>query len=276
MAQIFSPINFLATSLQKQKKEMVLTGDTALPKYSHWSLHSFEVIPKRLRNSVPSLCLGGAVAIACIVAWKRTKSITYKPTSQPAIKDKPKPKVVKQLKPKTSHKSFVLPPQGFYWRTVTPLKTMFLVPDGWYYKQFNIQGQFSFTIARENVEVTGVYTTGFCLKYFVASIVPEKQKAIIKRIIDDSCLGAFVEKQPETVKEGFQYEWRTRHEVDKFTFVKHSVLLCFQNGDMVLMWFEAPAEQWNDLWVIGQQLLRTQQPSLTAANTLHFTHQLEE
>lgn len=153
------------------------------------------------------------------------------------------------------------PPAGFSWQQAPEIKGAFLRPNGWQFDTRHEGGDFAYFISREpNVEPDG-FDTGLTIN--VQTNVPAKTgmqpseyaaKFLQASSGEMELIGEqFVTRNGPMVSHGALYQVS---DPEKGDFKAHIVALGNDaTGTVYFCIFEGPANEWDEIWKLGEQML---------------------
>lgn len=152
------------------------------------------------------------------------------------------------------------PPKGYSWQWCEDIKGAFLKPDGWFFRKDAKGGTLGIFITKEDIGKDGQFKTGLTVN--VIRKVAEKKKIAaseyIRQLMDDA------RKSMKFIREwdrdmgpfksvGFLYERQSK----EGAFKVHNLLIANdKTGTVYLVMFEAPAEEWEAAWRIGEPIMK--------------------
>ena len=152
------------------------------------------------------------------------------------------------------------PPQGYSWEWCEEIKSAFLKPEGWFSKK-DVKGEtFGISISKEDLVKEGSFKTGLTVN--VIPKIPAKKKVsayeFTKQFRDEARKTVKIirewDKDMGTFRSvGFQYE---RKDLDG-AYKVHNLLISNETtGTVYLVTFEAPSEDWETAWKIGEPIMK--------------------
>lgn len=154
------------------------------------------------------------------------------------------------------------PPLGFVWQRMPELKAAFLAPKGWHVKKRQTDGTDAMFITLEDIEVEGMFRTGFSMNAVPQISVKTKMWAkqyarmFHETIKNDSSVTVRSEwenPQGPFMVYGLQF---TKNVSNSDSIVVHQLVIANEKTDrMYLIMFESPADLWDAAWRIGDVIM---------------------
>lgn len=153
------------------------------------------------------------------------------------------------------------PPEGYTWWLCQPTHTALLKPDGWHTKTEVQQGALRYYISKENIDEQGEYTTGFMVKVMpmvdqrLGKPATEIQSLLITQLMKDKQVLA----GPSRFEAGPLIMYHVilmNEDVGNGDFIAFNLVVANnKTGTLYMIVFEAPADQWDQAWKIGQPII---------------------
>jgi hypothetical protein len=150
-------------------------------------------------------------------------------------------------------------PHGFSWVDFKEGKTSFLKPIGWYEKREIRDNVAALFITKENIETNGKFETGLTLNYFehahrsVNAVPSEFAQKFVALMAAKHTLSASFKSAIGPDITGFGFRFRDDIAPPK---IVHYFIVADDPADTIrIIFFEAPASEWDSAWVVGKQML---------------------
>jgi hypothetical protein len=144
-------------------------------------------------------------------------------------------------------------PDGFHWERVDEVKAALLVPNNWHFKREKHETTLGFFATRENIDNGGEFLVGLTV-----NVIPD-----IKGQDAVQYAKTFIAGFPEGKKLLKSWDASTGPFVgggclveDKTTVMHTFMIANAKTNTLYLFIFEAPKEEWDAAWRIGQEMVR--------------------
>ena len=148
------------------------------------------------------------------------------------------------------------PPDNYSWKWCEDIKSAFLMPKGWHFKQMTKKGTYCCFIIKEDIDKLGKFDTGLTVN--VIKDIPSKSKMSPSQYAQEYV------KQAEASKKVLN-KWTTVMGpfkaygclyASKGTMIHNLLIANDKTGSMYFVIFEAPEKEWKDAWKIGEPIMK--------------------
>lgn len=151
-----------------------------------------------------------------------------------------------------------VPPAGYRWQVSEAAAASVLVPDGWFVKEEAADGTAALFVTKEDIAATGEFRTGLTLNTISGvkrrTGAPASRYAVAfltEALKGNDELTSFVQEGDGSVAIGL----RVRN--DRIGRIVHYFVVASDRSDtMHLFFFEAPTEEWDAAWAVGEPIFR--------------------
>ena len=152
-------------------------------------------------------------------------------------------------------------PEGFSWQTLEPIDAHFLVPDGWHYRAEENDGTLAYFITKTAIAPGEMFDVGLSLNVLDNMRQRTGNRNAVQYARD--YIGACRE-QYEDVKawqfeqapfKGYACQFSAEPKPGRHIRMSMLALGNTQTDTLYVMWFEAPADQWDEAWQTGEVLM---------------------
>lgn len=147
------------------------------------------------------------------------------------------------------------PPSGYSWVRLSPLRAMFLQPDGWHFKSEQRASARAFFISRENIDEVGEFLVGLTINVLRPQ---ETATDAATRLMGQYMDRGEVLRMRELARGPMSgYVASIRKRGSGGPLMLHVMTIANPKTNVLYaIIFEAPAKEWDAAWSIGETILR--------------------
>ena len=152
-------------------------------------------------------------------------------------------------------------PAGFSWKQLEPIDAHFLVPDGWHYRFESDDRTLAYFITQTEIPEGGEFEVGLSLNVMqkMAERTGNRDAARFARDYIGACREQYdaveawqFEKAPF---KGYGCQFSDEPRPGRKITMTTLTIANTQTDTLYLLWFEAPTDQWDAAWQIGNVLM---------------------